>query len=86
MWGAKRGVLSDMRKLIEDSTLLDYWQVDQDFLRDKIYDRVKENSMVHDEFFEKKPFPSQRDGTAFVGMAYTEDDEPLHPEHLELVN
>lgn len=85
MWGAKRGVLSDMRKLIEDSTQGDYWQVDQEFLRDKVYNRIKDNAMVHDEFFEKKPFPTPRIKREFIGMAYTESDEPLHPEHLALV-
>jgi hypothetical protein len=44
-----------------------------------IYPSVKDRAMVHDEFFELKPFPSnatKRTGSYFVGQVYDENDIP----------
>jgi len=74
MWGVKKGVLSDIQVLIRHYTKGDFWQVDQKFLKDIIYPRIKDDAMVHDPFFEKVPFPktrlSERDENHFVGQAY----------------
>ncbi len=67
MWGAKKGVVKDMKILIDEYMKGDFWQVDQNFLRDKIYPIVSNNCLVHDEYFDKKPFPSERIGSSFVG-------------------
>jgi len=47
-----------------------YWQIDQNFLRQEIYPQIAHNATVHDEFFDKKPFPTPRDPLHFVGQAY----------------
>lgn len=60
MWGAKIGSIPEMKSLIADYSKGDFWQVDQNFLKQKIYPIVKSNSFVHDEFFEYNPFPSKR--------------------------
>ena len=55
------------------------YQVDQNFLRDVVYPIVKDRALVHDEFFEKRPFPSDappRTNNYFVGQAYNHLDEP----------
>ena len=62
MWGAKKAVLPQMKDLIAEYSKGEFWQVDQNFLREKIYPLIKNNSCVHDEFFEHKPFPTPRDG------------------------
>lgn len=85
MWGAKRGVLSDMKDLLDQTKKDNYWQIDQEFLKEYVYERVKRDALVHDEFFEKNPFPSTRTNKYFVGMAFDENDIPLHPEHMELI-
>lgn len=85
MWGCKYPALKDMEILIDEYTKGDFWQVDQNFLREVVYNKVRENSFIHDEFFEKKPFPSPRVDKNFVGMAYSQDDMPLHPEHMEMI-
>ena len=85
MWGAKRGCLVDMKSLVDNYVKGDFWQVDQNFLRDVIYNKIKDDCMVHDEFFERKPFPSSRANKHFVGMAFDENDNPLHPEHMKLI-
>ena len=85
MWGCKYPLLSDMDKLIDAYQKGNFWQVDQNFLREIVYNKVKHTCMVHDEFFEKQPFPTKRDNKLFVGMAFDTQDEPLHPEHGDLV-
>lgn len=77
MWGAKRGAIPEMKELIQEYVKGDFWQVDQNFLKEKIYPLVKDNAHVHDEFFEKKPFPYPRDDEHFVGQAYAGDDKIL---------
>jgi hypothetical protein len=55
------------------------YQVDQNFLKEMIYPSIKNRAMVHDEFFELKPFPSnatKRTGSYFVGQVYDENDIP----------
>jgi hypothetical protein len=70
MWGTRGDKLSNMTSLIENYNKGDFWQVDQNFLTEAIYPLVKEDCFVHDEFFEKKPFPVKRDPKHFVGQAY----------------
>lgn len=85
MWGARNGILKGIGKMIDDYTKGNFWQVDQNFLKEKIYPIVKNNSCVHDEYFEKKPFPSQRRPREFVGQAFNGDDTEFCPEHGTLL-
>jgi len=66
MWGSKKGVTPNIKQQIENYVKGNFWQVDQNFLRDVIYPTVKNNSLVHDEFFDKKPFPTKREPKRFV--------------------
>ena len=77
MWGAKKGILPNMRELIHDYSKGDFWQVDQNFLRDIVYPLVKDELCEHDQFFAKKPFPYPRDDKHFVGQAYAGNDKIL---------
>ena len=74
MWGVRSGLLSEMEMMIKSYVKGDFWQVDQNFLREKIYPIVKDKAMVHDEFFEHNRFPTRREGNSFVGQAFNEDD------------
>ena len=80
MWGARNGILKGIKQMIRDhnnGNFDDKYQVDQNFLRDVVYPIVKENSIVHDEFFAKKPFPKNapaRTNSYFVGQVYTSQD------------
>ena len=85
MWGVKNPFLGDMKHLISRYAMGDFWQVDQNFLREVIYPIVENNSLVHDEFFEKKPFPTKRKKGYFVGQAFNSDDTPCNPEHGEML-
>jgi protein O-GlcNAc transferase len=86
MWGSKKGVVSNIKNLIDIYVKGNFWQVDQNFLKEKIYPQIKNNCLVHDEFFEKKPFPSKRPKNLFVGQAFKENDDFLHIEHIKLIN
>jgi hypothetical protein len=85
MWGSKKGVTPNIKNQIQEYVKGNFWQVDQNFLRDIIFPIVKDNSIVHDEFFDKKPFPSNREKDRFVGQAFNENDDLLHPEHCKLI-
>jgi hypothetical protein len=85
MWGVRNGLLLDMKKAILNYTKGDFWQVDQNFLKEKIYPAIIDHVFVHDEFFEKKPFPTPRKPKRFVGQAFKSNDEELYPEHGEMV-
>jgi hypothetical protein len=85
MWGVRGDLLSNMRQMILDYTKGDFWQVDQNFLKERVYPLIKSHAYVHDEFFEKKSFPAPRETKNFVGQAYDEEDELLHPEHVAVL-
>jgi hypothetical protein len=74
MWGTRAPLLSNMSDLIQEYVKGDFWQVDQNFLREVVYPKVSQFSMVHDEFFQKITFPTKRLGDEFVGLAFDEND------------
>lgn len=85
MWGVKKPLLNNMKNLMGSYKMGNFWQTDQNFLREKVYPIVKDQSMVHDEYFDKTGFPSPRVDGEFVGEAFNENDELLHPEHREML-
>lgn len=85
MWGVKKPLLNNMKNLMGSYKMGNFWQTDQNFLREKVYPIVKDQSMVHDEYFDKTGFPFPRVDGEFVGEAFNENDELLHPEHREML-
>ena len=85
MWGSKKGVITNIKELIDDYVKGNFWQVDQNFLREKIYPLIKDNSSVHDEFFENKPFPTKRINKDFVGDVFDQYDK-RHSEYFKMLN
>lgn len=82
MWGCRKPLLENMRELIKEYTKKgDFWQVDQNFLREVVYPLVRTESCVHDEFFARQPFPTPRNGLEFVGQVFDENEETV-TEHL----
>ena len=47
------------------------WQVDQVFLKRYIYPLVEHLSLIHDPFYDRRPFPTVREGAEYVGDAIT---------------
>lgn len=88
MWGCRNGILKNIRDDINEYSKGDFWQVDQNFLRDKIYPKILNKSYIHDSFgkFESKSFkfPSERINQEFVGDVFDENDE-RHPDFFKFV-
>jgi len=88
MWGVRNGLLKNMKQLINDYTKGDFWQVDQNFLREKIYPLVVNNSFTHDTYFNyntnSKQFPSKSINKEFVGDVFDEN-ENRHPEYYKFI-
>jgi hypothetical protein len=84
MFGVKKNTINNLYDLLENYNKGDFWQVDQNFLREKVYPLVYNNSIVHDPFFEKKPFPCNRLNKEFVGEIYDEN-ENRNQEHYLLI-
>lgn len=88
MWGVRNGLLKNIKELITDYTKGNFWQVDQNFLREKIYPIVVNNCFTHDSYLNynsnSKKFPSERINKEFIGDVFDEN-ENRHPEyHLKI--
>lgn len=89
MWGARNGILKGITNKIlkysKTSEFIDDYNIDQKFLAEHIYPLVKNNSVVHDPFFENKPFPTKRDGRQFVGQPFNADDTERDTTHGDMI-
>jgi protein O-GlcNAc transferase len=83
MWGVKYPFLKNINELMSKYEKGDFWQVDQNFLK-LLYPHIKEYCFVHDDFFEKKPWPTPRVGLEFVGQVFDENDNTVQ-EHLDVL-
>lgn len=88
MWGVKNKNHYLLETIINEYYLMNsknLYGADYLFFIEKLYPIIKNDCFVHDEFFEKKSFPSSRTNKEFVGMIYNEFDQPAHPEHSKLL-
>jgi hypothetical protein len=84
MWGARKPILQDIVHLMDAYKKDDFWQVDQNFLREVVWPRVSYTTFTHDPFFAKTPFPAPRPGLEFVGQVFDEHENTIK-EHQELL-
>lgn len=88
MWGCRNGILSNIKNIINEYNKGNFWQVDQNFLREKIYPFVINNSFIHDSCLKyntnSKKFPTERINNEFVGDVFDEN-ENRHPEYFKLI-
>lgn len=82
MWGVKAPLLRNIDKMMNDYDKGNFWQVDQNFLREIVYPLVANTSHIHDDFFEMKRWPSPRNGLEFVGQVFDENEITVL-EHVE---
>jgi len=86
MWGAKSDRLKNIKQLILKYNHLKWdYDVDQHMLRQEIYPLLRHSSTVHDEFFDKKPFPTKRENKEYVGCQFDEHNNLIHPELSEML-
>jgi len=77
MFGAKKGIINNINELIDEyqkANLNEQYHFDQIFLLKYIWPKIKDDSIIHDEFFNKKPFPTMRLNNQFVGAIFDEND------------
>ena len=88
MWGVRNGLLENIKSLINEYIKGDFWQVDQNFLREKIYPLVVNNSFIHDSYLNyninSKKFPSERINKEFIGDVFDEN-ENRHSEYYKFI-
>lgn len=96
MWGARNGVISDLKSLTEQFESQNMKGTDQDFLGKFVFPKVSHTSLVHDEFhwmggLTSNKFPVKsgvREEFHFVGQAYDGDGKVLDntPHFFEYLN
>lgn len=85
MFGFKKGCFENFSELYNKYIKPDIHDADQHFLQDVLYPIIKDNCMVHDEFFDHIPFPTLRSqNKKFVGEIYDENDA-RDPNHYKLI-
>ena len=87
MWGLKKNNKYNIKKMLEDfqkNRIKDAYGTDYNFLGNELYPLIKEDSCVHDEFIDKKSFPTQRNNLQFVGQVFDENENTVK-EHLEVL-
>jgi len=84
MWGVKKGVLPQMKKLISEFSQTDEYGTDYWFFGRKVYPLVTSDMLVHDPFFEGREFPSQRTAGNFVGQVFDENEQTVE-EHVRVL-
>ena len=72
MWGCRNRIMRGIVKSINQFRLTDNYDIDQDFLRKSIFPAIKDHTKVHDDFFEKTGFPTERKDFEYVGEIYDE--------------
>lgn len=87
MWGVKNNNNYNLEKLIKEfynNYSSNRYGTDYEFFIQKLYPIIKEDCLVHDEFFEKKSFPNKRYNYDFVGQVFDENDVSI-PEHMQIL-
>lgn len=91
MFGMKRDAVPAFEFLMQNwlsSRKGNYWQIDQEFLSQEIWPRVKDNTLNHSEFHTNiwpgKPIPIPRSGREFIGATYNEFDV-IDPEQQKVL-
>jgi hypothetical protein len=82
MWGYKNNHKYDMESLLESFDKNNKYGIDYEFFATVLYPLMGSDKIVHDEFFEKIPFPTPRNDTEFVGDVFDENNN-RHSEYYK---
>ena len=79
MWGCRPVLMDDLFDKIDQhiKSNPDEKGSDQHFLWSQVFPELHEDSFIHDPFFDKKPFPIERDSdpvVKFIGQVFDEND------------
>lgn len=84
MWGYKNNHKYNLKNLLENFSSTNRYGTDYEFLGKVLYPIIGNDKVVHDEFFDKKPFPTLRQDSEFVGDVFDENDN-RHPEFHKFI-
>lgn len=84
MWGYKKNEKYDMPNLLANYKATDKYGTDYQFLGNILFPLIGDDKIVHDEFFDNKPFPTIRQGSEFVGDVFDENNI-RHPDYQKLI-
>jgi hypothetical protein len=87
MWGAKKNEKYDLCKIFDDylsKNETNFYGAEYILFKNILFPLIKDNCVVHDPFFDKKPFPSKRIGYEFVGQVFDENEKTVQ-EHLDVL-
>lgn len=84
MWGYRKNNKYEMKNLLSNFHKTNEYGTDYKFFIEKLYPIIHEDKLVHDPFFENKPFPTKRINKEFVGDVFDENDV-RHPEYWKLI-
>jgi hypothetical protein len=84
MWGYKKNDKYDMRKLLTSFDKTNRYGTDYEFFGNVLYPMIGDDKIVHDPFFDKKPFPTERLDREFVGDVFDESNN-RHPEYYKYI-
>jgi len=84
MWGYKKNNKYPMENLLKNFKVKNLYGTDYDFLGNVLYPIIKNDKLVHDEFFDNKPFPIARQNKEFVGDVFDRNDV-RHPKYWQYI-
>jgi len=84
MFGMRENVIDNVTQLLERMEGAPAYNYDQAFLAHHIWPVIKHDCLVHDEFFDKRPFPTKRRELEFVGQVFDEHEQTV-ASHAELL-
>ena len=76
MFGCKRDVIDNISEKINLFTKSNWYHCDQEFLKQIIYPKIKDNVFIHDDW-NNEPFPKKREGDNFIGQVFDEYDNTI---------
>ena len=90
LWGAKRDGLSALKNQIKEYVRGDFWQVDQNFLREIVWPANYHKVLAHDDWnrfpmTKIMKFSQPREGDEFVGAIIGANEERMHPGHHKMI-
>ena len=85
MFGLKCGIVKNIADKLNNFQINEQYHYDQIFINNEIYPFIKNDCVIHDEIFEKKPFPTKRDTMRFVGERIGVDELPVNNDWKSLI-
>jgi len=85
MWGYKSNIKYPIKNLLDSFSKNNRYGTDYEFFANSLYPLIQDDKIVHDPFFDKIPFPTERLNKEFVGDVFDENDN-RHPEYYKYLS